>query len=235
MAREGRLLAEARRRGVAVDGAAGEKYRAAVDQLASLYGAGGGWSGALARAGLTESDVRSWAWRQAALEALYRSAGGYAPVTDADARAFYRRHPGRFTLPPTAHVRALEVGDRAAALEALGALGAGRSWAAVARLGRAQDLGYVAADGAGMPADPALETAIRSALDRGDRVFGPVAVRAGWVVGLAEDVRPARELPFEEVAADIRSYLDAERRRAAFRGLAGAAADPRPLGALPGP
>lgn len=213
---EERLLAEARRRGVtAPDGEVAEKVAASLAQLGALYGPGDAGRSALAKAGLKESDIAAWAQRQVVLEELYRALDRGSAIAEGELRAFYDQHPERFTMPPAAHIRLLVASRRSAAVEGLSALAAGRSPSGL------RDLGYVAADGAGMPSEPELALAIRSALAAGRRTFGPVPTAAGWAAGVVDDLRPAEEIPFPRVADQIRSYLEDVGRQRAFERLMG--------------
>jgi len=139
------------------------------------------------------------AWRAAELARV-------VPPTDAEIASYYSEHGAEFMEP----ARVLVTRATAASLDAAGALRAELERGTAAPDLTAGDAGQVWLQDAEKVPEP---TALALALREGE-VSRAIAIPGGFLVMRADELRPARQRPLDEVRAGIQSSLEEARRQA---------------------
>lgn len=206
---------EARQRGIVVSLAETDAaLRTLVDER---FGGREAFLRGLGRLGVSERDVVREVRRRLAKSRLFAQVvAGVPAVTEAEVRRAYEdRRP---LSPERRRLHNIVVESEARATEVLEKARAGADFAALAvqysrddaTRATGGDLGDLSRDQLEQPyGDAAFAAGV-------GELFGPVRTSRGWNVGQVVAVQSAVPLTFEEVAAELRTALRAEREAAAW-------------------
>jgi peptidyl-prolyl cis-trans isomerase C len=152
-------------------------------------------------------------------EKVVSQSGGSAPVSEADARAFYDKNMPKFIRPETRHLRNIVVSSEDDAKQVAQQAQSGVDFVALAKQSTLDegsrdtggDLGFVTRD----QLQPAFAQAAFSAPV--NTAFGPVQGDRGWNVGQVLEIRPPAQVPFEQIKDQLRGQLQVQRQINAWR------------------
>jgi peptidyl-prolyl cis-trans isomerase C len=177
----------------------------------------------LAEVGASQQDVIDEIKRQQATRKLFEkvvsTSGASAPVSEADAKAFYDQHTEKFIRPEARHIRNIVVDSQDDANDVAQQARAGGDFVALAKQytlddgsrDTGGDLGFVTRDQVEAPfAQAAFSTPVNA-------TFGPIQAKHGWNVGQVLEIRPSAQVPFEQVKDQLRSQLQAQHQINAWR------------------
>ena len=154
----------------------------------------------------------------------------WSTVSDEDARALYEQRKNEFGTPEKRHLRQIVFPNPQDAAAAAEKLAKGASFDDIVKergLNETDvDLGSVSKTDV---IDPAVAEAA-FALKEGE-TSAPVTGRFGTIIVQAKDIQPARQQPYEEIAAQIKSTIAATRARTEIAELRDKIEDERAAGA----
>lgn len=189
--------------------------------VASQYPQGGrsAYLNDLARAGVTEDNVKAELTQQIAEQRLFDKVTGKVSVTDSEVKSAYDKDPSAYAVPERRQLRHIVVADQATAERVLRELRKGVAFAG--ELSRYTLDGSTKASGGqlGTVAANQLEQAFAGAAFTAPvgGFFGPVQTRFGWDVGQVERVLPATSRTLAQAAPTIRDVLLSQASLAVWR------------------
>ncbi len=167
------------------------------------------YQAALKAQGVTEKSLRSQELLQLSETAIQTKVTADAKVTDAQAKAYYAKHPSSYKSPATRSVRHILVAKKALADSLYAKLKAGASFATLAKK-YSTDSGSKASGGKltdtkGTFVAPFEKVAFSL---KTNEISKPVHSQFGWhIIQALAPVKPAGVQPYSAVAASIKSTL----------------------------
>ncbi|MHB8859470.1 MAG: peptidyl-prolyl cis-trans isomerase [Thermoleophilia bacterium] len=143
-----------------------------------------------------------------------------APVTDAQAKAYYDANPTQFQKPEQRHVWHILVADEATANSIKAQLDAGADFATLAKQNstdpgskdKGGDLGLVPSQNSGFV--PEFETAMDALAV--NQISAPVKSQFGYHIIKVTEITPPGQQTFDEAKADLEQGLAMDNQRTAF-------------------
>jgi peptidyl-prolyl cis-trans isomerase C len=167
--------------------------------------------------GVSEDDILQEIRRQQAIARLFKAVtqDTVDAVTPADAKSLYDEDPSAFQVPEKRRIANIVVATRAEAQRLLVSARKGTPFASLARTRSLDDAtrdkgGLLGTVGAADLEETYAATAFAA---REGAAFGPVQTAYGWNVGVVTAIVPARQQPYDAVAAEA---LDAVRSQRAM-------------------